>query len=188
MITSPSHSSVPANIPPTITKSALAQNANLLNLYDYAIAFDRKDFGDVITHQRGRRTASQEFALALAHDLNLCGLDYAPSDHGLYTDTESYEALIPECTNLSIGYEGNHGKQETVSTCFVLKLLDALLQVDWANLPCVRVPTPLTYLDSLYEWEDDATLPVARTQTFLTQEYEDVQSALLKTYYQKGKL
>ncbi len=118
---------------------------DMLKGYRAAIAFDRKDYGDVITHQCSRRTASDAFTQALADQLNGQGLKYAPSDRGLYTDTEQYADLIAECTNLSIGYSGNHSGQESVDTKHVLALLAALIAVDWSALPIDRDPQARDY-------------------------------------------
>jgi len=124
-----------------IGSQAYAKEApDVLRQYDHAIAFDRKGLDSVITHQMGQRSASQAFAAMLSNALSHNGLAYAPDDSGLYTDTESYADLIPECTNLSVGYQGAHGGGETVHMDHVLRLLDVALTLDWASLPVVRDP------------------------------------------------
>jgi hypothetical protein len=73
-----------------------------------AIALDRRNSADVITHQ-GSRCCSDTFAGALADALNIAdGLHYRPSDEGIFTDTANYVDVIPECTNLSVGYAREH--------------------------------------------------------------------------------
>lgn len=113
-----------------------------LKKYDYAIAFDRRDMDDIITHQRGRRCCSEEFALAFAKALNDLDVDfkYRPDPTGIYTDTANYDGLIKECTNISVGYQGAHGGGEMQDYGFAKKLLAALIEVDWAALPAVRSP------------------------------------------------
>lgn len=110
---------------------------------DYAIAFDRKGHTDVITHQRSKRNCSDDFAEALASEL---GMDYSPSDKGVYTDTAEYSRIVPECTNLSVGYEFQHTANETQDLEHVQKLLDALCNIEWAKLPVVRDPKDVEYL------------------------------------------
>lgn len=105
-----------------------------------AIAFDRRSTGDVITHQARGRCCSDTFAQSLAAALNAHGLTYAPSDHGIYTDTAEYVEHIAECTNLSVGYNMEHSTRETVDTRHVLQLLSALLVIDWPALTVERVP------------------------------------------------
>ncbi len=117
--------------------------------FTHAIAFDRKGYSDVITHQIGLRTCSDAFARALADALNLTPhLHYKPSDRGLFTDTLSYAHLIPECTNLSIGYADNHSAFETVDVRHVLRLLRALLTFTAPDWPIDRLPVDPHYNDT----------------------------------------
>lgn len=107
----------------------------LLREFDRAIAFDRKGTGDVITHQMHGRCASDEFAWALADRLNDAGLMYCPSDRGVYTDTAEFAGLIPECTNISVGYYGEHTKAEWLDVAHHSALLSAVLGIEWDSLP-----------------------------------------------------
>jgi hypothetical protein len=110
------------------------------------IAFDRKDVNDVITHQRGHtRGCSDEFATALCDELNKYtakskpAMPYKPCDGGTFTDSANYWHLIPECTNISIGYYDNHGDGEYFDLWFVESLLlPAVKKVNWYRLPTKR--------------------------------------------------
>lgn len=109
--------------------------------YSRAIAFDRRGRHDVITHQSSGRTCSDTFAAALAGELNRsAGLDYAPSDQGIFTDTDVLASLIPECTNVSVGYEGEHTRSEVLDTVHLAALLRAVMAIDFNNLPTERKP------------------------------------------------
>jgi hypothetical protein len=67
---------------------------------------------------------------------------FAPDDTGLYTDSVSYTHLIPECTNISVGYEGAHSSNERFDLEFLmLMLLPSLMKVDYSALPAVRDPS-----------------------------------------------
>lgn len=115
--------------------------AKWLKKFDYAIAFDRKDEDDIITHQRARRCCSDEFATALGDAINVFSpkaLRYKPSSHGVYTDTANYDGLISECTNISVGYQGAHSNGEIQDVNFAVLLLEALCLVDWEKLPVKR--------------------------------------------------
>ena len=102
------------------------------------IAFDRHYYSDVITHQGGR-CASDEFAKALAAELNQTpGFDYKPDDSGVFTDSANYTHMIQECTNISVGYWAQHTVKETQDIGFAVKLLDRLIKVNWEALPTVR--------------------------------------------------
>lgn len=126
-----------------IGSSGLADlEPHLLAGIQIAIAFDRRGTGDVITHQCGARTASDAFARSLADELNLQpDLFYAPDDGGVFTDTNEYRQLIPECSNISVGYYGAHSPDERVDTVHVLRLLEVLCQLDQSKLVVERDPT-----------------------------------------------
>jgi hypothetical protein len=109
-------------------------HADALSQFKYAIALDRSGHTDIITHQYGGRTASETFATALGAALDPC---FAPC-HGVYTDTAEYSHLIPECTNLSVGYAHAHSANETVHVAFVEWLLGRLLTLDVTSLPVER--------------------------------------------------
>lgn len=102
----------------------------------YAIAFDRKGYDEIITHQAGGRCASNAFAASLAGILS--PLRLRASDGGTFTDTAHYTHLIPECTNLSVGYMHQHTPQETQSIPYALDLLDLLIRADFSTLACQR--------------------------------------------------
>lgn len=110
----------------------------LLEQFDRAIAFDRKDTWSVITHQVGRRCASEEFAEALAGQLNDQGLIYMPDPTGIFTDTAVWMDIIPECTNISCGYMDQHSDKETQSISFLESLMAAAVGIEWEKLPTAR--------------------------------------------------
>ena len=116
---------------------------DLLVGIDAAIAFDRAGLDDVITHQSFGRTCSDAFATSLASGLNQLNRDfrYRPDDTGVYTDTNEYAGLIPECTNLSVGYERQHGPRETLDVVHCEKLLAVMLEFDASQLVIARDPS-----------------------------------------------
>lgn len=130
---------------------------HLLEGITFAIAFDRKGYGDIITHQGGR-TASDAFAKSLAAIL---GGAFQPDDTGLFTDTASYSGLIPECSNVSVGYFKNHGPAETLDAGFLMKLRDTVVKADFSTLVAAREPGEDDYPDygSFFKqaggWADD---------------------------------
>ncbi len=48
--------------------------------------------------------------------------------------------MIPECTNISVGYYNAHGNTETQDIAFLDQLLDALLYLEEGNLIISRDP------------------------------------------------
>ncbi len=106
----------------------------------YAIAFDRKGYENIITHQFDR-CCSDAFAHSLSDALASAGLPhYKPDDTGLFTDTANYTHLVGECTNLSVGYHSQHSKLETQDLGYAVELLDALLRLDMSMLISARAP------------------------------------------------
>jgi hypothetical protein len=108
-----------------------------LGQFDCAIALDRANYGDVITHQAGGRCCSDAFANSLA---DLLGGSFAPCDRGVFTDTANYVDAIGECTNLSVGYFKQHGPMEHTNLSFASSLRDALIAADWSALVFERKP------------------------------------------------
>ena len=101
--------------------------------YLHAVAFDRKGSTSIITHQFGERCCSQEFAEELGRCLGL-----TPDAGGTFTDTANLTSLVPECTNLSVGYGSQHTCYEYQDLAFLPDYIQRLTQVDWASLPVVR--------------------------------------------------
>jgi hypothetical protein len=123
-------------------------NPYWLTHIDAVISFDRYGDNSVITHQMGLRTASDDFAKSFADALDMPQL--AADTHGSYTDSNEYANVVPECTNISVGYYGQHGVNETQDLEYADLLMYALTQADWTKLVISRDP-------SLYEtyYEDD---------------------------------
>lgn len=113
------------------------ETPDILAGIQWAIALDRRGTGDVITHQGGVRTASESFTNALADAL---GDDYAPDDGGTFTDTANYAHLVPECTNISVGYYQAHTARECLAVDHAVQLLGKLRRLNVAALPVARDP------------------------------------------------
>ena len=105
---------------------------------DAVISFDRRGTDSIVTHQCGHRTASDAFAESLSLALDMPELK--PDDSGMYTDSESYAGLVPECTNVSVGYHGQHSKSEKQDLRFAEYLLESLVSADWDSLVIQRNP------------------------------------------------
>ena len=133
--------------------SWLALNATeFLGGFDRAISFDRKGTTSVITHQGwGGRCCSDEFALCLAGELTTILHQFIPDSGGVYTDTAEFTTLIPECTNISIGYLNEHTGNETLDVGFLKSLLKTCIGVQWEDLPTKRDPSVIelwsTYME-----------------------------------------
>lgn len=117
-------------------------HADWLTGFKRAIAFDRRGGDSVITHQGWGRCCSDKFGVALADALNTSNelLMYSPDDTGIFTDTANYVDLIPECTNLSCGYDHEHTGKETLNVVQLFELRNALFCIDFESLPTARDP------------------------------------------------
>lgn len=111
---------------------------DLLAEFDRAVAFDRKDTFSVITHQGWGRCCSDEFANALSDEFNSLGMMYMPDDTGVYTDTAEFVDIIPECTNISTGYNHEHTSNEVLHYDHFQQLAEAVLNIKWDDLPTKR--------------------------------------------------
>jgi len=119
--------------------------------FDRMVSFDRRGFNSVITHQMGKRGCSEEFALALADELGYHDLRYRPDRTGIFTDSASFIGIIPEVTNLSVGYFNEHSHVERTDIDFVEKLAKAACLVDWENLP---IGDKNKVSDNRYDYDD----------------------------------
>lgn len=117
-----------------------SKTPELLKDIQFAIAFDRFGTKSIITHQFGR-CASDEFALSMKDQLDGLDLD----DGGIFTDTANYTDIVPECTNLSVGYYGHHGKAEKQNLAFMSWLLEKMIALDVSKLVVKRKPGESEY-------------------------------------------
>ena len=130
--------------------------ADLLAEFDRAIAFDRRGVSSVISHQGWGRCCSDAFAERLSEALNMSEhLLYMPDDGGVYTDTAEFIDIIPECTNISVGYDREHSDKESINVEHFAHLAAQVLNIDWDGLPTTRdplVPDPTDKHIYDYKW------------------------------------
>lgn len=118
------------------------------------VSFDRRGTGSIITHQMFGRCCSDDFAKELAQRLNDsgCGLSMRLDDTGILTDSAKFMQLVPECTNISVGYESEHTFGESQDIEFLKKIARAASLIDWETLPATRDPESQDELDDYYGW------------------------------------
>lgn len=121
----------------------------LAETFDRCVALDRRGTQDVITSQYGVRCCSDKFALALARQLKM---GHKPAS-GVFTDSANYMHLIPECSNVSIGYAKEHTALETLDVDYLERLIERLCAVKWDKLPTEHLPEVETGGDDYWgEW------------------------------------
>ena len=118
--------------------------ASCMSFSDYkkCISFDRRGYDSVITEQWFGKCCSDEFAKALAQELNTKHLtfNFRPDPTGIFTDSASFMNDIPECTNISVGYFSEHQVTEKQDIDFLIRLCEAVIKIDWDSLPVMRDP------------------------------------------------
>lgn len=132
-----------------VGSSKLAQEfPDRLKSINRVISFDRRDYNSVITHQSSTRCCSNDFANELSRQLNIndSTFKYTPDDSGIYTDSAEFTEIIPECTNISVGYKNEHTSIESQDIKHLNKLCKASVLVDWENLPTKRDPKVIEHI------------------------------------------
>lgn len=132
------------------SRYVLSDEPERLKGFDACVAFDRKGTDNLITHQMGERGISRAFAGSMIDALSLSSrglLAYLEDDSGSYTDSYSYFDTIPECCNMSVGYQGEHGPKETLDVLHAWRLRNALVRADFSGLVIERDPSEVEYLD-----------------------------------------
>jgi peptidase M28-like protein len=117
-----------------------------LRQFDICLALDRRGTQDVIVTQSYGLCASERFAESLASQL---GMGHYPAD-GIFTDSANYTELIPECSNLSVGYRREHTRDETLDLGYLELVTRALIGVDWERVAVARTPGD----DGFDAWDD----------------------------------
>lgn len=124
-----------------------------LSNYDRVIAFDRKAYGSIINRQMGNFCCSDEFVNALSSEFNNNEMEYVADSYGVWTDSALFMGIIPECTNLSVGYFNEHTVKEEQDMDYMVQLSNVATKINWESLPTVRKPKSFDTVD--VEFEED---------------------------------
>lgn len=118
---------------------SLRRNRDFFNQFDRMVSFDRRGYTSIITHQIGRRGCTEEFASALADEFGYHEMLYKADPTGIFTDSAAFIGIIPEVTNLSVGYFSEHSHVETTNIVFLEKLAKTACLIKWEELPTIGV-------------------------------------------------
>lgn len=152
----------------------------LLKDIKFAIAFDRRGFNSIITHQTGGKCASQEFVASIK---TMLPAYFIADDTGLVTDTATYTKLVSECSNLSVGFTSEHSSSEHLSISHITALRDAMLLLDPYKLVAKRDPSITEYKSYKYGysggsgygfrggWENGEYYPRPRSMADVVKQY-----------------
>jgi len=130
--------------------SGFASTDPMFKDYDRMISFDRRGTNSIITFQSSKRCCSDKFAKQLAKEYNQYGMTMAPDDTGVYTDSAEFTGVIPECTNISVGYYKEHTHDEHQDIQHLIKLCNASVKVNWESLSTARDPKSTEYKQYKY--------------------------------------
>lgn len=114
------------------------ENTDLKNITK-CLSLDRKGYSSVITHQKYKRTCSDEFAVQVCRELNSFGFWFSPDQHGSSTDSRILQDRINECTNISVGYFKAHSNSECQDLEFLEDLTSAFIQINWEKIKSRRI-------------------------------------------------
>ena len=160
------------------------ETPNALCGIQYAIALDRRGTDSVITHQGYGRCCSQEFARELAGGI---GHKFYPDNTGIFTDTANYVDIVPECTNLSVGYDNEHTARETLNLDHLFRLRMALLKLDVTAMPVERDPKAREEPDES-DWDrwygtgEEANAPLSQQAIAIIKRNPEHAAELLRAY------
>lgn len=114
--------------------------------FERAVAFDRRGYGSIISNQMFSECCSDLFVDSLIFEFEQNGMKFKDDPTGSYTDTASFLGIIPECTNISIGYDSEHSSKEKLNINYAWQVANAVCGIDWDGLPVERVPEePYSY-------------------------------------------
>jgi len=128
-----------------------ASDDDMFKDYDRMVSFDRRGTKSVITHQSSKRCCSEDFAIELSKRLNKHGMEMEPDNTGVYTDSAEFVSVIPECTNISVGYYKEHTCAENQDIDHLIKLCIAVTRIQWESLPTKRDPSKVEYKPYAYK-------------------------------------
>ena len=123
-----------------IGSSCLAkEQEDYFKSFTHMISLDRMGCDEVITTQNSSECCSDKFGNEFA---KILGMGFKISPKGVYTDSAEFTHLIPECTNLAVGYTAQHSHRETQDLNFLVKLRDKLISVNWATADITATRKP----------------------------------------------
>ncbi|MDY0270129.1 hypothetical protein [Trichloromonas sp.] len=137
------------------SKQALKSYKDIFKTYEKCIAFDRKGFSSIISQQSYSKCCSDDFVDALSNEFKKHGLEYEDDKTGMWCDSGVFMGIIPECTNLSVGYQNEHTFKETQDIEHLEKLVDVCIKIDWEKLPVKRDPSKVSKSYGRYNYDYD---------------------------------
>lgn len=124
-----------------IGSTAASKRIEFFSNYNKIISFDRRGTNSIITHQSSKRSCSDEFADSLSKEFAKHNMNLEKDDTGVYTDSAEFVEIIPECTNISVGYYKEHTYDEHQDIEFLENLAKSVVLINWDSLEVKRDPS-----------------------------------------------
>ena len=139
------------------SRQALKTRKDFFTGYEKCVAFDRKGTTSIISQQMYSECCSPDFVNALSSEFKKNGLNYVSDGTGMWCDSGVFMEIIPECTNISVGYKSEHRFSEEQDIGHLEKLATAVVNIDWENLPTKRDPKKVSTRIGRYDydWESE---------------------------------
>jgi len=145
--------------------------STIFSNFDKCVTFDRKGYGSIINRMKGMYCCSDEFVNSLSKEFYKNGMVYKADPYGVGTDSASFMGMIPECTNLSVGYFNEHTYNEEQDMDYMLELADVATKIDWENLTIAR---------EIVNYDSESPEPIEKEENHLP-EYK-LQNIFTKIY------
>lgn len=167
-----------------VGSSRLSKNWKQTDFSNYitkCISFDRRGTDSIITEQFYGVCCSNEFAKDLSNKLNSAepSFKYSPDPTGIYTDSAQFTGLIPECTNISVGYYSEHTQSERQDIKHLQKLCQAVIKVDWESLIIKRDASVDSYIEDDWSFEETDLEQIFQTHNFTWVTWEGKTSKMM---------
>jgi hypothetical protein len=137
------------------SKQALKSRKDFFSNIKKCIAFDRKGTSSIISEQMYTQCCSDEFVKALEEEFKKNGLEYKDDPTGMWCDSGVFMEMVPECTNISVGYKSEHTFFEEQNIKHLEKLVEVAINIDWESLPVKRDPSKVTRSIGRYNYDYD---------------------------------
>jgi hypothetical protein len=86
----------------------------------------------------GVQCCSNDFGQQICDEMSKGGLKLKLDPTGVFTDSASFIDLIPECTNISVGYFDEHTHKEMLNVSYLERLCEASVMCDWNGMKATR--------------------------------------------------
>lgn len=107
---------------------------NLKKDFNLTIAFDRREIGSIVTHQRGRKLSSDSLTDQFIKEFSNSEYKFKEDLFGFSSDSYSLHERSNACINISNGTYNEHKKEEKVDLIYFDYIFNRVIDIDWQLL------------------------------------------------------